>query len=110
MIAEAHSRKLEVLLETHNEEEFRFAVDSDADLVGINNRNLGTLSVNLNVTREILRRNEKKGKIVVSESGIKTPADIRFLHECDANAFLVGSALMLAGDVEEKVREFVQTL
>jgi indole-3-glycerol phosphate synthase len=108
MLVEAHSRKLEVLLETHNDEEFRFAVNSDADLVGINNRNLRTLSVNLNVTREILERNEKKGKIIVSESGIKTPADIRFLRECGADAFLVGSALMLAGDVEAKVREFVQ--
>jgi indole-3-glycerol phosphate synthase len=108
MMAEAHSRKLEVLLETHNEQEFRFAVDSDADVVGINNRNLATLSVNLTVTQQILKRNEKKGKIVVSESGVKTPADIRFLRECGADAFLVGSALMLAGDVEAKVREFVQ--
>jgi indole-3-glycerol phosphate synthase len=57
-----------------------------------------------------LKRNEKNGKIVVSESGIKTPADIRFLRECGANAFLVGSALMLADDVEGKVKELVQAL
>jgi indole-3-glycerol phosphate synthase len=110
MIHEAHSRNLEVLLETHNEKEFRFAVETNADLVGINNRNLGTLRVNLDVTKEILRRNDAKGKIVVSESGIKTPEDVRFLRDCGAHAFLIGSALMLADDVERKVMEFVHAV
>jgi indole-3-glycerol phosphate synthase len=110
MIHEAHSRNLEVLLETHNEKEFRFAVETNGDLVGINNRNLGTLRVNLDVTKEILRRNDAKGKIVVSESGIKTPEDVRFLRDCGAHAFLIGSALMLADDVERKVMEFVHAV
>jgi indole-3-glycerol phosphate synthase len=110
MIAEAHSNKLEVLLETHTENEFRLAIDSDADLIGINNRNLGTLRVDLNVTKEILEKNDHNGKIVVSESGIKTVADIRFLRECGADAFLIGSAVMLADNVEEKVKEFVLAL
>ena len=109
MIAKAHSENLEVLLETHSEEEFRFAIQSGADLVGINNRNLGTLKVDLNVTKNILKNSETKGKIVVSESGIESPADISFLRECGANAFLVGSAVMLADDVERKVRELVTT-
>ena len=47
------------------------------------------------------------GKLVVSESGINTPADIRFLRESGAHAFLIGSAIMSADSVEEKVREFV---
>ena len=71
-IAFAHSKGLEVLLETHTEEEFRSAVETNADLVGINNRNLGTLKIDLNTTKEILKRNSNRGKIVVSESGIKT--------------------------------------
>ena len=50
------------------------------------------------------------GKIVVSESGIFTAADIRFLSECGAKAFLIGSAVMSADDVEAKVREFTMAL
>lgn len=110
MIATAHSKGLEVLLETHTAEEFRVAVTTHADLVGINNRNLATLKVNLNVTKTILEQNGAEGKIVVSESGVSTPADLRFLRECGAQAFLVGSAVMLADNVEGKVKEFVSAL
>jgi indole-3-glycerol phosphate synthase len=110
MITEAHLKKLEVLLETHNKNEFRSAVDSDADLIGINNRDLGTLKVDLDVTRRILKNSDAKGKIVVSESGINTLADLHFLRECGAHAFLIGSAIMLADNVEKKVKEFVQAL
>jgi indole-3-glycerol phosphate synthase len=107
MIAGAHVLGLEVLLETHTEAEFLSAVKTGADLVGINNRNLGTLKVDLNVTKKILSKNDADGKLVISESGIKTPADIRFLRESGACAFLIGSAIMSTGDVEAKVREFV---
>jgi indole-3-glycerol phosphate synthase len=111
MITEAHSKNLEVLLETHNEDEFRLAVDTDADLVGINNRDLRTLiRVDLDVTRRILENNDAEGKIIVSESGINTPADLRFLRACGAHAFLIGSAIMRVGNVEEKVKEFVYAL
>ena len=107
MIKRAHSKNLEVLLETHNESEFRFAVETEADLVGINNRDLGTLKVDLNVTKQILENNDAEGKIVVSESGVNTPADLRFLRACGANAVLIGSAIMQASNVEAKVKEFV---
>ena len=98
---------LEVLLETHTETEFCSAVKTGADLIGINNRNLGTLKVDLNVTKQILSKNDSKGKLVISESGINTPADIRFLRESGARAFLIGSAIMSADNIEEKVKEFV---
>jgi len=107
MITFAHSKGLEVLLETHTEEEFRSAIETNAGLIGINNRNLGTLKIDLNTTREILERNNNHGKVVVSESGIKTPADLRFLRQCGAKAFLIGSAIMLTENIEEKVEEFV---
>jgi indole-3-glycerol phosphate synthase len=110
IMLEAHERNLEVLLETHTEDEFRSAVGSDADLIGINNRHLGTLKVDLSVTRGILKNNGVKGKIIVSESGINTLADLRFLRECGAHAFLIGSAIMSAGNIEEKVKEFVHAL
>jgi indole-3-glycerol phosphate synthase len=107
MIADAHARNLEVLLETHNAAEFCRAVTSKADLIGINNRNLATLKVDLNVTKRILKRNPSNQKLVVSESGICDPADLQFLRSCGAKAFLIGSAVMLADYVEDKVREFV---
>jgi indole-3-glycerol phosphate synthase len=110
MIATAHLKGLEVLLEAHTAEEFRSAVNTNADLVGVNNRDLATLKVDLGVTKRILERNNAKGKIIVSESGINTPADLRFLRECGAHAFLIGSAVMLADNVEEKVKEFVSAL
>lgn len=108
MIDFAHIRGLEVLLETHTEEEFKFAIETKADLVGINNRNLGTLKIDLNTTKEILRRNANWGKIIVSESGIKNPRDLRFLRECGAKAFLIGSSIMLSKNIEDKVKEFVE--
>jgi indole-3-glycerol phosphate synthase len=110
MIAEAHARRLEVLLEVHGEDEFQRATMSDADLVGINNRNLGTSKVDLDVTKRILRIMPVNGKIVVSESGIFTAADVRFLSDCGARAFLIGSVVMSADNIESKVREFTMVL
>ncbi len=110
MTAMAQSKNLEVLLETHNEDEFRSAVDSNADLIGINNRDLGTLKVDLRVTKRILEKNDAQGKIVVSESGIKKYTDILSLLECGANAFLIGSTLMKAENIEEKVKELALAL
>ena len=107
MIAGAHMLGLEVLLETHTEAEFRSALETDADLIGINNRDLATLKVDLDVTKNIIAKINPKGRLVVSESGIQTPADIRFLRESGASAFLIGSAIMSDDNVEQKVREFV---
>jgi indole-3-glycerol phosphate synthase len=109
MIAGAHMLGLEVLLETHTETEFNLAIKTDADLIGINNRNLATLKVDLNVTKQILSKNNPNGKLIISESGINTPADLQFLRGCGASAFLIGSAIMLTDNIEEKVKEFVNT-
>lgn len=110
MIACAQSMDLEVLLETHTENEFVSALNTKADLIGINNRNLRTLEVDLNVSKRILQKNNPSGKVVISESGIQTPADIRTLHEYGVDAFLVGSAIMRATNIEAKVRELVHAL
>jgi indole-3-glycerol phosphate synthase len=110
MITYAHSHSLEVLLETHTEEEFLSALKTEADLIGINNRNLKNLEVNLEVTRKILTKHPTKEKLIVSESGIQSPADIRFLHQCGAHAFLVGSSIMKTSNIEEKVKELVTAL
>ena len=110
MIADAHSQNLEVLLEVHTEEEFLSALKTEADLVGINNRDLRTLEVNLEVTRRILTKNRVKEKLIISESGIRSPADIRFLHECGAHAFLIGSSIMRASNIKKAVKELVAAL
>jgi indole-3-glycerol phosphate synthase len=110
MIAQAQSMSLEVLLETHSEEEFSSALNTNADLIGINNRDLKTLKVDLRTTKRILSNSNSGSKVVVSESGVKTPADIRFLKDCGAHAFLIGSSIMMASDVEKKVKEFVMAL
>ena len=107
MVAKAHSKNLEVLLEAHTMSEFKRASKTEADLVGINNRNLCTLQTDLGVTKKILKKSHRKDKVIVSESGINTSADVHFLRNCGAQAFLIGSAVMTADDVEAKVREFV---
>ncbi|MEM3673365.1 MAG: indole-3-glycerol-phosphate synthase [Candidatus Bathyarchaeia archaeon] len=110
LIQLAHKFGLEVVLETHTKEEFMAALKTDADIVGINNRDLKTLKVDLRVTEQVLVDMKSHEKIVVSESGIQNVWDIRFLKVCGADAFLVGSAFMLAEDVEAKVRELVHAL
>jgi len=106
MIAQAHSMNLEVLLEVHTEDEFVLALNTDADLIGINNRDLKTLKVDLRVTERILKKIDPEEKVIVSESGIKTPADVRFLRQFGVHAFLIGSAIMMAMDIKKKVKEF----
>jgi indole-3-glycerol phosphate synthase len=109
MIAYAHGRGLEVLLETHTEEEYLSALKTGADLIGVNNRNLDTLKTDLATTQQILSVQGKQGRVIVSESGIKTPGHLQFLRGCGADAFLVGSSIMLTDDIELKVKELVNT-
>jgi indole-3-glycerol phosphate synthase len=108
MIDLAHKQNLEVLLETHSRKEFINGVSTDADLIGINNRDLKTLKTDLRVTERILKTTSKSNKIIVSESGVKSPEDVRYLRECGADAFLVGSSIMASKNPENKVRELVE--
>ncbi len=110
LIDYAHAQGLQVLLEAHTASEFAAALATEADAVGINNRDLRTFTVDLNTTPRLLQRASPAGKVVVSESGIQTAADIRFLHASGAHAFLVGSAIMDVDDMESKVRELVMAL
>ncbi|MEM2901181.1 MAG: indole-3-glycerol-phosphate synthase [Candidatus Bathyarchaeia archaeon] len=108
MIDYAHSLGLEVLLEAHTEDEFRNAVSSKADLIGINNRDLRTLNVDLHVAERLLRKYPTPNRLTVAESGISSPSHVRRLKAFGAKAFLVGSAVMSARSVEEKVRSLVE--
>ena len=108
MIDLIHSYRMEVLLEAHTKEEFHRIVASRADLLGVNNRNLATLDVDPHVTETILLKHDNPSKMIVSESGIESPTHIRFLKEAGANAFLVGTVVMSASNIENKVRELVE--
>ncbi|MCL2642831.1 MAG: indole-3-glycerol-phosphate synthase [Candidatus Bathyarchaeota archaeon] len=107
MIDYIHANGLEVLLEVHTQEEFKAAKKTKADLIGINNRNLADLKIALGNTEKILKANNFDDLIVVSESGINTSADLQFLRQLGASAFLVGSSIILSENIEEKVRELV---
>jgi indole-3-glycerol phosphate synthase len=111
LIAKAHSENLGVLLETHTVEEFSSALKSSADLVGINNRNLATLKVDLRTTATLCENcSTSHSKVILSESGIETPEDIRFLSKFGAQAFLVGTCLMKAENPRLKLEELVNSL
>ncbi|HYC19821.1 MAG TPA: indole-3-glycerol-phosphate synthase [Candidatus Bathyarchaeia archaeon] len=107
MIEFAHAVGLEVLLEAHTDSELERALSTDADLVGINNRDLRTLTVDIMTTKDILEKVRADGRIVVSESGVETPEEALFLKRCGADALLVGSALMRAVDVRRAVNRLV---
>jgi len=107
MIEFAHAAGLEVLLEAHTDSEFERALSTEADLIGINNRDLRTLTVDLKTTRDILEKVPTDGRVVVSESGVETPEEALFLKRCGADALLVGSALMRAVDVRRAVNRLV---
>lgn len=108
MIDLAHTHKLEVLLETHSEREFRDAIETEADLIGINNRNLNTMKVDVGLTKKILEKTQDHNHPVVSESGIESPQQIDSLKHFGVNAFLIGTSIMKAPDIESKVKELVE--
>ena len=96
---------LQCLVEVHDEDELRMALDYGAEIIGINNRDLRTFTTDLAVT-ERLAPLVPGGKIIVSESGISSREDLQRLRQVRVNAVLVGEALVTAPDVAEKVREF----
>lgn len=97
---------MESLVEVTNEEESKLAVSVGAKLVGVNNRDLETLKVNLNRTVKLAPL-IPDDTTLVSESGINTPEDVRKMLNSGADAVLVGTALMRADDIEQKVKSLV---
>lgn len=102
LAAVAHSLKMGVLTEVSNEDELERAIALEAKVVGINNRDLRDMSIDLNRTRQLAPR-LSHGVTVISESGINSYADIRELSHF-ANGFLIGSALMEEDDLQSAVR------
>jgi indole-3-glycerol phosphate synthase len=101
--AEALALDLDVLVEVHDERELETALELDADLIGINNRDLTDFSVDVARTFELLS-DVPAGKTVVSESGIASREQLDELERVGVDAVLVGEALMRAADVEAACR------
>jgi indole-3-glycerol phosphate synthase len=109
MIRAAHSYGLEVLVEVWDAPGLREALESDADLIGINSRDLTTLEVDIQrpirVLREVAPRHTRP---ILALSGISSPADIRALREAGFSGFLVGTALLTAEDPRAKLEELIR--
>ncbi len=101
----AKSLGMAALVETHDERELERALKSDAHILGINNRNLDDFSIDLGTT-ERLGPTVPDGRIVVSESGVRSRADVERAARAGADAVLIGEALMRGEDVGARVREF----
>ncbi len=102
----AESLSLASLVEVHTDTELEIALDVGAEIIGINNRDLRTFHTDLATTFS-LQEFLPTGKVVVSESGIYTRADVESLREAGVNAILVGESLMRSPDIGEQVRKLI---
>jgi indole-3-glycerol phosphate synthase len=102
----SHNLGMQCLVEVHNAAEVESAILSGAHIIGINNRDLKTFTIDLATTKR-LRPLVPPDRIVVSESGIENRGDVQMLREWGVDAILVGEALVAAGDVVRKMRELL---
>lgn len=105
-VEKTHQLGMEALVEVHSEKEIKFALDSGAKLLGINNRNLKTMKVDLTTTEKLIPK-IPSAKIIISESGINDKNDLERVLKAGAKAVLIGTSIMLSENIRKKVREFV---
>jgi len=103
----AHLYGMDVLVEVHDGDELERALSIDSDLIGINNRNLKTLTVDLAVTEQLAPK-VPKNRVVVAESGLGSSADLARMAKVGASAFLIGESFMRKPDVEAAVRDLLR--
>lgn len=96
---------LDVLVETHDERQMERALNLDARIIGVNNRDLRDFTIKIDTTRK-LSRMVPKGKILVSESGIVSDKDVLYLKDSRVDAFLIGRAFMEAENPRELARRW----
>ncbi|HXR29752.1 MAG TPA: indole-3-glycerol phosphate synthase TrpC [Solirubrobacterales bacterium] len=104
LYGEARRLDLDCLVEVHDGEELQRALELDADVIGVNNRDLDTGRVDISTTYELMP-DVPAGKTVVAESGISSRAELEELERVGVDAVLIGSTLMVAADAEAKTRE-----
>ncbi len=93
----ADSFGLDAIVEVHDLDELEIAGSIGASIIGVNNRNLRTFDVSLNVSRELIKR-RPDGALMIAESGISTREEVLELSELGYDGFLIGEALMRSGD------------
>ena len=94
------------MVEVHDESELARAIDAGADIIGVNNRNLRTLDVTLDVTRRLAPR-IPPGVVKVAESGLKTAADLSALAALGYDAFLIGERFMSTAEPGSALKELL---
>ena len=97
---------LDCLVETHTEEDLNRAINIGYPIIGINNRNLKNLSVNINNTLNLIKKIPKEF-IVVAESGIKSKTDIDKYNDVGVFNFLIGESILKSSNINDKIREFL---
>jgi indole-3-glycerol phosphate synthase len=95
---------METLPEVHSEEDLEKVLSTPQEIIGINNRNLKDFTVDINITKK-LKEKIPHGKIIVSESGIKTKEDVLLLKTTGINAILIGQVLLESEDIGKKMEE-----
>lgn len=106
MLGACRARGISALVEVHDEKDLEKALAGEARIIGINNRDLETLRVDL-ATFERLAPQVPKGILLIAESGIKNPGDVTLMRKAGARAVLVGSALMNSADIERAAHALV---
>ena len=105
--ARAVDAGLDVLVEVHEPHELQVAVDAGAAIIGVNNRNLKTLAVDVDASDRLIAA-IPKGVVSVAESGLKTRADLERLRKSGYHAFLIGERFMTAGDPGKALGELLK--
>ena len=105
-----HAEKygLDTLVEVHNQEEFEIALKAGAKIIGVNNRDLKTFRVDLNVSIKLASM-KTEDVILISESGIKSDHEIRLLQLAGYDGFLIGSSFMREKDPSKKLKEIIKS-
>lgn len=107
MISAAHERDLEVLLEVNGSNEYEEALGTDADMIGINNRDLSTLKLDLGTTERVLG-NYRKDRPVWALSGVESREDMGRMRQAGADAVLVGTSLMRSAQPGKALQALIQ--
>jgi indole-3-glycerol phosphate synthase len=106
LIEVGRSWQMEALVEIHDLQQLHSALEADARLIGINNRDLRTFRVNIGISLQLIK-SIPQDRTVISESGIKTREDILRLSDAGIRGFLIGESLVTAADPVAKLRELV---
>ena len=105
----ANKKRVQVVFEVHEEQEFREVlksfIDTRQNLIGINNRNLNDLNVDIATTMNLLKKFDKQKHIIITESGISSANEIQQLKKAGADAFLIGTSIMESSDMASKLSE-----